>query len=144
VIFCALEEDSVGVSALAVPAVQAAHALHASLLAATATPSPSPSDDTDYGTSREFLRRMLDEASPTPGPFSSFAGPAGRLLGVVLFLVLVAAVLGLVISLVAAVGGLRKGARATGSLLSAVGCALVIVIIGAFSTFTLGWFDLLT
>ncbi len=132
-----------GVSAMAVPAVQAAHVLHASLLAA-ATPSPSPTDDTDYGTSREFLRRMLEESSPSPGPFSSFAGPAGRLLGVVLFLVLVAAVLGLVVSLIAAVGGLRKGSRATGSLLSAVGCALVIVIIGAFSTFTLGWFDLLT
>ena len=125
-------------------AVQTAHALHAALVVAAAAPTPSPTDDTDYGTSRDFLQRMLEESSPTPGPFSSFAGPAGRLLGVVLFLVLVAAVLGLVISLIAAVGGLRKGSRATGALLSAVGCALVIVIIGAFSTFTLGWFDLLT
>ncbi|MEH3079122.1 MAG: hypothetical protein PGN11_21105 [Quadrisphaera sp.] len=110
----------------------------------SATPTPSPSGDTDYGSTREFLQRMLSEASPTPGPFSGFAGPAGRLLGVVLFLVLVAAVLGLAVSLVAAVGSLRKGGRATGHLLSAVGCALVILIIGTFSTFTLGWFDLLS
>lgn len=111
---------------------------------ATPLPSASASDSTDYGSTREFLQRMLAEASPTPGPFGGFAGPAGRLLGVVLFLVLVAAVLGLAVSLVAAVGSLRKGGRATGHLLSAVGCALVILIIGTFSTFTLGWFDLLS
>lgn len=112
--------------------------------ASAATPSPSPSDSTDYGTSRDFLQRMLDQASPSPGPFTSFAGPAGRLLGVLLFLVLIAAVLGLVVSLVAAIGSVRKGSRATGHLATALGCALVIVIIGAFTTFTLGWFDLLT